>query len=540
LDLVIRGGTVVDGTGKPRFRADVGIKDGKIVRIAISESLRNGAVAIDARGLVVTPGFIDIHTHSDFTLLVNTKAESSIRQGVTTSILGACGRSCAPVNDHTKDLLLKDIIGYNPSVPVTWHTFDEYLSEFEKRGIAQNLAALVAHNPVRIAIMGYDARKPTTSELEEMKRLVRECMEAGAIGLSTGLAYPPGGTADTKEVVELAKVAASYGGIYSCHLRGTDGDVLAGAKEALLVGEEAQLPVHMGHFCGFFGNFDETMRGLRMIDDARRRGMDVTVDLYPYLAGANPLAAFFPQSIFSRDTSELARAFRDPAQRRKLAEEIRRSNVGAFWLARDVTLKRIKLFDVLNDRNRSFNGKTLHEIGELKQMEPLEAALDVLADEADGMYMTGVLCEWMGERDNYAVFKQPYHMVGSDGIALAPYGELANFKFHPRAYGAFPRVIARYVREIGVLALEEAIRKMTSLPAQRAGISDRGIIKEGKWADIVIFNYEKIADMSSYEHPSLYPKGLDYVIVNGQVVVQRGQHTGRLAGRVLRHNVKRC
>jgi len=537
LDIVIRGGTVLDGTERPKFLADIGIENGKVVMITSPETLQ-AQLIIDAQGLIVSPGFIDIHTHSDFALLVNNKAESSIRQGVTTSIIGACGRSCAPVNDDTKDLLLKDIIGYNQCLPVTWHTFEEYLSELEKRGVAQNVAALVAHNAVRIAVMGYEDRAPTTSELEEMKALVQESMKAGAIGFSTGLAYPPGGNAETNEIIELAKVAARYDGIYTSHLRGTDGDVIAGAQEALQVGEEAKIPVHIGHFCGFFGNIDETMRGLRMIEDARSRGMDVTVDLYPYFAGANPLMAFFPQSIFSRDWKDLGRAFRDTTQRRALAEEIRRSQVGAFWFTRDDTMKRIKLFDVQSVKNQSFKNKSVYEIGQLKQMEPLEATLDVLADEENEMYSTGAICEWMGELDNYTVYKKPYHMVGSDGIALAPYGDLAGFKFHPRAYGAFPRIIARYVREKRILTLNEAIRKMTSLPAQRVGILDRGVIKKGNWADIVIFEYEKIVDTSTYEQPSLYPDGIKYVLVNGQVVVDGTQHTGRLVGRVLRHPVK--
>jgi N-acyl-D-amino-acid deacylase len=493
---------------------------------------------IDARDLIVAPGFIDIHTHSDFPLLQNTKAESSVRQGVTTSVLGACGRSCAPVNDETKELLFKDVIGYDARLPVTWHTFNEYLAEFEKRGMAQNITALVAHNAVRIAVMGYDARKPSPPEMDQMKNLVRECMEAGAIGFSTGLAYPPGSNADTNEIIELANVAASFGGIYSSHLRGTDGDFLSGAEEAIRVGQEARLPVHMGHFCGFFGNFEDTQRGLHMIEEARRRGLDVTCDLYPYLAGANPLMAFLPESIFSRDWKDLVEEIHDSEKRKKLTEEIRNSEVGAFWLTRPETLKRIRLFDVAGGRNQEFKGKSLADIAELKKMEPIEAALQVLADEGKDMYTAGVICEWQGEKDNFAVFQQPFHMVGSDGIALAPYGDLAAFKFHPRAYGTFPRVIARYVRERGILTLEEAIRKMTSFPAQRIGIHDRGQIKEGNWADLVIFDYERILDRSTYGQPSLYPEGIEYVIVNGQIVVEKGEHTGHLPGKVLRHSAQ--
>lgn len=532
MDIAIRGGTLVDGTGDRRFQADVGIDAGKIVRVASAESL-DAARTIDARGLVVAPGFIDIHTHSDFALLLNTRAESAVRQGVTTSLIGACGRTCAPLRDETKQLLLKDIIAYDSRVPITWNSFDEYLREFEKRGIAQNIAALTGHNAVRIAVMGYDSRKPTATEFEEMKGLVRECMEAGAFGLSTGLAYPPGAFADDEEIIELSKIVGEYGGIYSSHLRGTDGDVLAGVEEAIQIGEKAGLPVHMGHLCGFFGNFEETERSLRMVRRARSRGMDVTCDLYPYLAGANPLAAFLPQSVFTRDWRDFVKEIQDPTGRAKLADEVRRSSVASFWLTRPETLKAIRLYDCRE--NREFKGKSLWEIAQLKRMNPIESVLEVLVDEGSEMYNTGVIVQWMGEKDNLAVFKEPFHMVGSDGIALAPYGELASFKFHPRAYGTFPRVLGRYVREWGVLTLEEAVRKMTSFPAQRLSLKDRGIIREGMWADLAIFNHERILDRSTYEQPNLYPEGMEYVIMNGEIVIENGQHTGRLPGKVLRH-----
>ena len=534
MDLVIRGGMIVDGTGsRPRFYGDIAIDQGKISRVGSVED--RGDRTIDAKGLVVTPGFVDIHTHSDFPLLQNRNAESSVRQGVTTSIIGSCGRSCAPINDRTKEFLVKDIIGYDSRLPVTWHSFGEYLSEFEKPGVAQNVAALVAHDAVRIAVMGYDTRKPSLEEMEQMKELVRDCMESGGIGLSTGLAYPPGANADTQEIIELAKVVSEYGGIYSSHLRGTDGDFVMGAREAVEIGKAANIPVHMGHFCGFFGDTEETRRGLGVIEKARLEGLDVTCDLYPYLAGANPLMAFLPPSIFNRDWADLVRAIRKPDERKKLAEEIRQSNIGKFWLTRQETLKRIRLFDIAGSKNLGFKGKTIAEISAIKGIDPVETVLEVLADEDKAMFNLGVICEWMGELDNYEVYRKPYHMVGSDGIALAPYGDLASFKFHPRAYGTHPRVIAKYVRKDSVLTLEEAVYKMTSMPAKRAGITDRGEIKEGMWADLVVFDYERILDKSTYEKPDLYSEGIEYVIVNGQVVVERGQHTGRLPGKVLRH-----
>ena len=532
MDLIIRGGTIVDGTGSLPYSGDIAVDHDRIVKTGSVKG--NGAIILNADRCFVTPGFVDIHTHSDFTLLQNRKAESSVRQGVTTAIIGACGRSCAPISEDTKEFLLKDIIGYDSRLPVTWHTFAEYLAEFERLGVAQNVAALAAHNAIRIAIMGYDQRRASATELAEMKELLRGCMESGAIGLSTGLAYPPGSNADTSEIIELAKVAREFNGIYSSHLRGTDGDFLAGVEEAIRIGRATKIPVHMGHLCGFFGNSSETKRAFGMISEARAEGLDITCDLYPYLAGANPLIAFLPPSIFNHNPLELVQLIRNTTERNKLVEEIQHSETGAFWLARRETLDHIRLFDVVGPENLRFKSKSLSEIAALKRISPLESVLELLADEGEAMYSLGVICEWMSQDDNYAVFVQPYHMVGSDGIALAPYGDLSSFKFHPRAYGTYPRVIAKYVRSEHALSLEQAVYKMTSLPARRAGIVDRGIIREGMYADLVIFDYERVRDRSTYEEPSLYPDGIEYVIVNGQIVIEKGQHSGRLPGKVLR------
>jgi N-acyl-D-aspartate/D-glutamate deacylase len=366
-----------------------------------------------------------------------------------------------------------------------------------------------------------------------MRQLVSECMQTGAVGFSTGLAYPPGAFADTQEVIELSKVAAHYGGFYWSHLRGTDGEFISGVIEALRVGEEAGIPVHMGHLCGYFGNFAETQRALEMIEQARSQGMDVTCDLYPYLTGANPLAAFLPSSVFTRGWRDLAIEVRDPAKREELAKEVRESEVGSFWLTRRETLEGIRLYDC--HANQEFKGKSIAEISALKRMDPIESVLEMLADEGADMYSTGVLVQWMGEKDNFAVFRAPFHIIGSDGIALAPYGELASIRFHPRSYGTFPRVIGRYVRERGIMTLEEAVRKMTSAPAQRLSLKDRGMIREGAWADLVVFDYNRVVDKSTYEEPNLYPEGIRYVIVNGEIVIENGQHTGRLPGKALGH-----
>jgi N-acyl-D-amino-acid deacylase len=532
MDIIISGGTVVDGTGRAAFKADVGIQAGKIARV--SQTIDGSAERrIDATGLIVTPGFIDIHTHSDFTLLLNTKAESFVRQGVTTELLGACGRTCAPVKSGRVEMLAKDLVGYNPVVEMTWRSFADYLGELERLGVAHNIAAMVGHNAVRIATVGYEDRRPTHAEMAEMKTLVEESMREGAFALSTGLAYPPGSSSTTEEVVELAKVAKAHGGFYYSHLRGTDGDFLMGVEEALRIGSEAGIAVHMAHLCGFFGMNDETQKAIRMIEQARRGGMDVTCDLYPYTMGSSPFMSFFPQSMFEKGDEQLAKEMRDPLTRSQLIKEILDSPVGSFWLSRPETLERIRLYDCR--AHPELKRKNLLEIGREMHMPPLEAGLVLLADEGEGMHSVGLICEWQKPDDNRMVFKTEFHMVGSDGAALAPYGEVGSFKFHPRSYGTFPRVIRNYVREEKVLTLEEAVRKMTSFPARRMGLSDRGFIGAGGWADLVVFDYDEIGARSTFEEPDLYPVGIRYVFVNGESVVEDGEHTGKLPGSVLRN-----
>jgi N-acyl-D-amino-acid deacylase len=532
MDTVISGGTVVDGTGGAAFKADVGIKSGKIVKVSRSIDERSER-KIDATGMMVTPGFIDIHTHSDFTLLLNTKAESYVRQGVTTELLGACGRTCAPVRGDRTEMLAKDLVGYNPVVKITWRSFGDYLRELERLGVAHNVAAMVGHNAVRIATVGYDARGPTGSEMTEMKELVEDSMREGAFALSTGLAYPPGSSSTTEEIIELARVAKKHGGFYYSHLRGTDGDFLMGVEEALRIGRETGIAVHMAHLCGFFGMNDETHKAIGMVERERREGMDVTCDLYPYTMGSSPFMSFFPQSMFEKGDEQLVKEMRDPAGRARLIEEILESPVGSFWLSRPETLERIRLYDCR--AHPELKRKNLLEIGETMHLPALEAGLVLLADEGEGMHSVGLICEWQKPEDNRMVFRTEFHMVGSDGAALAPYGELGTFKFHPRSYGTFPRVIGSYVREEKILTLEEAIRKMTSFPAKRMGLSDRGFIGSGAWADVVVFDYEQIRARSTFEEPDLFPAGIKNVLVNGETVVEDGEHTGKLPGTVLRN-----
>lgn len=527
-DIIVENGFIIDGTGNPFFKADVGVADGKMVEIGALSS-HSAEVRIDAEGLIVAPGFIDIHTHSDFTLLVNPRAESSVRQGVTTAVIGNCGHSCAPVSEETKGLLKKIIIGYSPTVEIDWHTLGEYLNRLEEGGIAQNVAPLVGHGAVRIAAMGFEDRAPKRDELERMKLLVAEAMEDGAFGLSSGLGYPPGSYATTEEMIELCRVVANYGGFYATHVR-TYGEPgrLEAVKEAIRIGVEAGVPVQISHHTAS-AKAEET---LPLIDEARAQGLDVTCDLHPYLWAATTVTVLLPKKTLKEGVDALLERLREPEERRRILEEIDLESLHPYLDSWDkVVLER-------SDGNPELVGKSFTEIAETLGMSPKEVVAYLLLNSKDP-YNVYVLLHHYTEEDVIKVLRHPTSMVETDGMALAPYGQLASIRFHPRSYGSFPRVLRRFVREKRVITLEEAVRKMTSLPAQRLGLRDRGLLREGMWADMVIFDAERVTDRATYEEPTLYPEGIEYVIVNGTVVVEGGNHTGALPGMVLRRGARR-
>ncbi len=531
LDMIVKSGRVVDGTGNPWFKADVGIKDGKIVEVGKLASNTADEV-IEAKGLIVSPGFIDMHTHSDFPLLINPRAESSVRQGVTTEVIGNCGYSCGPVRDATRDLLKRSILGYSPEVEVDWHSLGEYLDRLEERGIAHNVATLVGHGAVRIAVMGFDSRLPTKEELNEMKALVAKSMEEGAFGMSTGLVYAPGNSSDTLELVELCKVVADYGGIYATHVRSEEVEAVV---EAIDIGKRARVPVHLSHHpTGTFTMKGKTERTLKLIDEARTRGVEVTCDLHPYLWGLTTLTAVLPGWAFEGGAEKMLERLRDKRTREKLREGMAEGTSSVHQLIRGRMWDRIVLARC--EGSTSLVGKSFEEIAKLKGLDPFDAVFDVLLAEDLGLQNAFILAETYSDIDVKNVMTHPSSMIGADGFAVAPYGSLVKMGFHPRSYGTFPRVIQEYVRDRKLVTLEEAVRKMTSSPARRLGLWDRGLIGEGVWADIVIFDPDRIKDRATYTDPSQYPTGVEYVLVNGKVVVRGGEHTGALPGKALRHN----
>ena len=487
--LAIKGGRVIDGSGKPGFEADVLISGEKIEAVGqAGERDISGAETIDASGLVVAPGFIDIHAHADFALLQDGLASQKIMQGVTTEIIGNCGMGPAPANEEVKEYF-ENFLQYmfGPIQPGDWSTVGEYLDVLERRGIAINTASYVPHGIVRMHVMGMESREPTPEEMERMKQLVRRGMEEGAIGMSTGLIYPPGSFSKTDELVELARVVAEQGGIYATHIRDESDKLPEAIAEAIEIGERAGAAVQVAHHkASLRRNWGRVSESIKLIEQARDRGLDITADQYPYTAVSTILAAILAEE-----------GLGDPA---------------------DVLIASTRY-------DHSLEGKTLAEVIADSGKEAREAVYDLMAGE-DGAVT--VVAFAMCEEDIKTVMRHPTTFIGSDGI------ELETGKPHPRVYGTFPRVLGKYVREEKVLSLEEAVSKMTSRPARKLGLKDRGLIAEGMFADITVFDPEKIRDKATYRDPHQFPEGIHHVIVNGRFAVRDGKQTEDRPGKVLR------
>jgi len=546
-DLVIRNGFVVDGAGNPWFRADVGISGGEIEKVGRLDTVEAKRV-IDANGLVVSPGFIDIHSHSDLALLINPRAESKIRQGVTTEVTGNCGSSAAPTNKETLSFL-KDEWGLEANeVAWDWSTFGEYLDRLQKQGIALNVASLVGHGTVRTAVMGVDNRSPTRDELEEMKSLVAQSMEDGAFGMSTGLVYLPGCYADTSELIELCKVVARYRGIYTSHTRGERETIVEALKEAIEIGEKAGVSVQVSHNCPKWGGSEKLMEMFDLYEKARARGVDVTMDNDAHTDLNPELSYVLPQWAQTGGAEKIIERLKNTELRERIKKEIvedKYPGPGYCGLVKHGRWDRIFLLNC--KKNKDLIGKNFEEIAKVKgAKDPFDAYFDLIIEEKGE---ASALFNYIDENDIRTVLKFHLMMVSSDGSAYAPYGPLGKIDgYSPCSYGEYPYILERYVREEKIISLQEAIRKMTSFPAQKLGLKDRGLIKEGIWADIVVFDIKRIKDRATSRYPYTfplanyphkYPEGIEYVLVNGQVVIEKGEHKGVLPGEVLRHQPKR-
>jgi N-acyl-D-amino-acid deacylase len=526
-DLLIQQARVVDGSGAPPFVADVAIRGDTIAQVGTITSPQ-ARVMIDGAGLTLGPGFIDLHTHSDYTLLVNPLAESKVHQGVTTEVIGNCGTSPAPLGDEAHPII-RARMQQQYQLDVSWRTLAGYLERLAGSGIAVNVVPIVGHGTIRSAVMGYAQRPPTTSELTHMQRLVAEAMTDGAFGLSTGLVYAPGCYAGADEIVALARVVEQAGGMYFSHIRGESDTVLEAAQEAITVGERAGVAVQISHLkTAGRENWEKTPALLRLLDQANARGLDVTGDMYPYTAGATSLGALLPPWVHEGGLAKLLPRLRDEQVRTRIRRDIEQGVDGWWNPARAAGWSGVQLSRA--QQHRSYQGMRLSDIAKLRQQGPLEAALDILLAEEGN---AGVVLFMMGEDQVQTILQHGRVMIGSDAGATAPYGVLGQGHPHPRAYGTFPRILGTYVRERGVIALEEAIFRMTGLTAWRLGLSDRGLVRPGYKADLVMFDAQQIADQATYDMPHAYPMGIRWVLVNGQVILRDGERLPVLPGRVL-------
>jgi N-acyl-D-amino-acid deacylase len=542
-EIVLTNGKILDGCGNPWFWGDLAIAQGRIIEVAPPGTL-HGRRVIDVGGRYVAPGFIDIHTHSDLSILVNRRAESAVRQGVTTHVVGNCGMTPAPVNEeHLADMRQYwGRISDQPEVTWEWRTFGEYLCALQSGGLAINIAALAGHAALRLAVMGFDDRAPTPSEFDQMKALLAEAMEAGAFGLSTGLVYPPGCFAGTEEIIDLCKVVARYHGLYTSHIRGERETILDAVAEAIHIGREAGVPAQISHNAPKFGAPCDATANLRLVEEARARGQDVTVDNDVHTDLAPPLTGGLPQHLQDRPAAEIAALLQDPDTRRQIRKEIvsdRRPAFGPAGLLKHGQWHRITLLHT--PQTPGAVGKTIEALARERGCDPFDVYFDLII--ANG-HDAEAIFDYIDEANIRILLRHPAVMICSDGQVLAPYGFLNDPPpYSPCSYGEFPGVLERYVRDEPVLTLQEAIRKMTSFPAQRFGLMDRGVLRPGAWADVVVFDLERIHDRATnlYPHtypfenyPHSFPEGIDYVLVNGAVVVE-GEHTGALPGQVLRH-----
>jgi N-acyl-D-amino-acid deacylase len=526
-DLLIKNAKVLDGLGSEERTADVGVRGDTIEAVgelAASEAER----VIEADGLHVCPGFIDMHTHSGFLYPINPNAESKVHQGVTTELIGHCGTSIAPLRgDARKEAeSLTKVIG----LEIDWETFDEYNAKVLDTGIALNIAHLLGHGTLRDAVMGRTDRAPTPDEIEKMREEIDRAFEQGVFGMSSGLIYPPGCYVETDELIELSKTVARNGGLYSSHIRGEGESLLKSISEAVDIGEGAGVPVQISHLkVAGQKHWDSGPQALELIDRALEMGMDISADQYPYLAGNTNLSAILPEWVHNEGGQVLVERLGDPEMRTRIREEMQKGE-GEFGID-NVTGGWDGILIGLSAGHPEYQGRTIKGISEELGKDPIDTVFDIII-ECNDIAFVNLMTQ---SEDNVRLFiKHPKVMIGSDASAMAPYGMLGMTVPHPRTYGTFPRVLGEYVRELKIITLPDAVRKMTSLPAGKLGLKDRGRLETGWKADLVIFDAATISDRATYEDPNQYPVGIKAVIVNGKIVVEDDEHTGALPGVVLR------
>jgi N-acyl-D-amino-acid deacylase len=535
-DLIVKNGEIIDGTGDKSFRADIGIKDGQIEAIA-PLGHQDTCPTIDAYGLVVCPGFVDIHSHSDFTLFVNQRGESKIRQGITTEVVGNCGFTAAPVtHEHFQDLLQylanTVILTDEEKERWKWSSQTDFLQEIQGQGFSFNIAPLVGHGTIRVAVMGFDKAKPEPDRMNRMLNLLEHEMDMGLFGLSTGLQYEPCLYADPNELVDLTRIVRKYGGVYAVHLENESEDVLQCISEAIEVASRSGVSLEISHLkAAFRSNWGKVDALLEKIDQAKKLGLDVDFDVYPYTAYGSGLIDLVPPWVREKGAVRMVEMLKDRSIRARVMSEMEEESedwenpgYGCGW-------DNIRIALVKTDRNRKYEGMSIQQAAGDMGCSPVEATVRLMIEEdaaIKAIYFA------MCEEDLETIMRHPDAIFCTDGRAVAPYGPLGRGSVHPRYYGTYPRILGRYVREKKVIPLEEAIMKMTYLPARKIGLQKRGLLREGYQADITVFDKKQVLDLATFDEPHRYSKGIEYVIVNGQIVIDKGEHTGELPGRILR------
>jgi N-acyl-D-aspartate/D-glutamate deacylase len=528
-DLVITNGHIVDGTGSPWYSGDVGIRNGHIAAIGnLSAAARKRTV--DAKGRVVAPGFVDMLGQSEITILVDPRLPSKIYQGITTEITGE-GGSAAPLNDA---IIAADRPTYEHyKIDPDWRTFRQYFSRLEKQGMGINLASYVGATQVRRMVLGDADMQPTADQLERMKGLVREAMRDGAVGVSTSLMYAPAPYAKTEEIIALASEASKFGGIYATHMRNESDSVLEAIDEAVRIGREADIPVEIWHFkVAGKANFGRMPELVARINQARAVGVDVEADTYAYTAWDNSMSAFIPAWAHDGGNAKLIERLKDPTTRARIRKDMETPSKDWDNEWDEINGPQDVIISVVqNPALRKFQGKRLSEIAKSMGEDPMDALFDLLIeDEA----FTDCAVFGMSEPDVALALQQSWVSVDNDASGASPDGILGEEHPHPRAYGTFPRILRKYVREEKKLTLEEAIRKFSALPAQRMRLTDRGVLKQGMWADVVVFDPETVRDLATFDDPNRLSEGMEYVLINGVPVIENGKMTGALPGKVLR------
>jgi N-acyl-D-amino-acid deacylase len=526
-DIIIKGGTVYDGTGGPGVKADVGIKGDRIAAIGnLSRAI--ATTIVDAKGLAVAPGFINMLSHSETSLIRDPRSLSEIKQGVTTQIFGEL--SMGPLNDQMKQRLREQ--QGDVKYDIEWTTLAEYLNYLEKRGVSQNFASFIGAATIRENVIGLEDKPPTPEQLAQMRELVRREMEAGALGITTALIYPPAFFAKTDELIELCKVAAKYKGKYTVHMRSEGNQLIEGVQETMRIGREAGLPVEIYHLKALGkDNWSKMDQVIKMIEDARRQGVKISANMYTYTAGGTGLDASMPPWVFDGGREAAYKRLQDPATRRKIADAIRTptNEWENLYLAAG-SPDRILLASFKSEKLKPLTGKTLAEVARMRGQDPVETIMDLVLEDRSRI---GTIYFLMSEENIKKQIRLPWVSFGSDAASIAPEGVFLKSAAHPRAYGNFARLLGKYVREEKVISLSEAVRRLSGLPATNLGLDHRGFLKPGMFADVVVFDSQTIADRATFDNPHQLAVGVKHVLVNGVQVLKDGEHTGAKPGKAL-------